>query len=432
MEDELLFETPNGSVITESEAKSKYGNRLQGLLDSGTFKQTDKPAAKKEETKKEVEVTFDVEAFYISPNGSEISGQDVVKKYGERSQSLVDGGTLKKKDASVDSTGETENTGGITPILETEGILSDSGDPTENFQKVNNVVVDGVPFVELSTEEQQNYIDSLKQNDEDEPRLSGENNMFGQPMNTEGSSDFKTMSSYDFNDGDVLQSYVNFNSKKQLPGQKDFLKTTITQDGKVLGDRATPAGMIATEAPRERNLLNKLFYSEEDLDEIDAKGTISKDLLDKVDVDLSDYQAWERENTKEDDFVYSEIRDLINSDEDEQLLIDKRNFQKLSAYTNSLGDDIQNDIDLIGDRLKFESNPESRAILLAKQKALKQAQVKNIGRQYNFLSLFPALQKQDDVKKLRRKEYIMNQIVVNCRRLQVADRYETMEMDAGR
>ena len=409
MEDELLFETPNGSVITESEAKSKYGNRLQGLLDSGTFKQTDKPADKKEETKKEVEVTFDVEAFYISPNGSEISGQDVVKKYGERSQSLVDGGTLKKKDASVDSTGETENTGGITPILETEGILSDSGDPTENFQKVNNVVVDGVPFVELSTEEQQNYIDSLKQNDEDEPRLSGQNNMFGQPMNAEGSSDFKTMSSYDFNDGDVLQSYVNFNSKKQLPGQKDFLKTTITQDGKVLGDRATPAGMIATEAPRERNLLNKLFYSEEDLDEIDAKGTISKDLLDKVDVDLSDYQAWERENTKEDDFVYSEIRDLINSDEDEQLLIDKRNFQKLSAYTNSLGDDIQNDIDLIGDRLKFESNPESRAILLAKQKALKQAQVKNIGRQYNFLSLFPALQKQDDVKKLRRKEYIMNQ-----------------------
>ena len=409
MEDELLFETPNGSVITESEAKSKYGNRLQGLLDSGTFKQTDKPAAKKEETKKEVEVTFDVEAFYISPNGSEISGQDVVKKYGERSQSLVDGGTLKKKDASVDSTGETENTGGITPILETEGILSDSGDPTENFQKVNNVVVDGVPFVELSTEEQQNYIDSLKQNDEDEPRLSGQNDMFGQPMNAEGSSDFKTMSSYDFNDGDVLQSYVNFNSKKQLPGQKDFLKTTITQDGKVLGDRATPAGMIATEAPRERNLLNKLFYSEEDLDKIDAKGTISKDLLDKVDVDLSDYQAWERENTKEDDFVYSEIRDLINSDEDEQLLIDKRNFQKLSAYTNSLGDDIQNDIDLIGDRLKFESNPESRAILLAKQKALKQAQVKNIGRQYNFLSLFPALQKQDDVKKLRRKEYIMNQ-----------------------
>jgi len=409
MEDELLFETPNGSVITESEAKSKYGNRLQGLLDSGTFKQTEKPATKKEETKKEVEVTFDVEAFYISPNGSEISGQDVVKKYGERSQSLVDGGTLKKKDASVDSTGETENTGGITPILETEGILSDSGDPTENFQKVNNVVVDGVPFVELPTEEQQNYIDSLKQNDEDEPRLSGQNDMFGQPMNAEGSSDFKTMSSYDFNDGDVLQSYVNFNSKKQLPGQKDFLKTTITQDGKVLGDRATPAGMIATEAPRERNLLNKLFYSEEDLDEIDAKGTISKDLLDKVDVDLSDYQAWERENTKEDDFVYSEIRDLINSDEDEQLLIDKRNFQKLSAYTNSLGDDIQNDIDLIGDRLKFESNPESRAILLAKQKALKQAQVKNIGRQYNFLSLFPALQKQDDVKKIRRKEYIMNQ-----------------------
>jgi len=334
---------------------------------------------------------------------------DYTKSFEEFTSQYGFNDEVKKKDQSVDSTGETENTDGTTLVQEIPDTLLESGDPTENFQKVNNVVVDGVPFVELPTEEQQNYIDSLKQNDEDEPRLSGQNDMFGQPMNAEGSSDFKTMSSYDFNDGDVLQSYVNFNSKKQLPGQKDFLKTTITQDGKVLGDRATPAGMIATEAPRERNLLNKLFYSEEDLDEIDAKGTISKDLLDKVDVDLSDYQAWERENTKEDDFVYSEIRDLINSDEDEQLLIDKRNFQKLSAYTNSLGDDIQNDIDLIGDRLKFESNPESRAILLAKQKALKQAQVKNIGRQYNFLSLFPALQKQDDVKKIRRKEYIMNQ-----------------------
>ena len=93
MEDELLFETPNGSVITESEAKSKYGDRFQSLLDSGTFKQTDKTADKKEEVK----IDFDVEAFYISPNGSEIKGADVVKKYGNRSQSLVDDGTLKKK-----------------------------------------------------------------------------------------------------------------------------------------------------------------------------------------------------------------------------------------------------------------------------------------------------------------------------------------------
>ena len=97
MEDELLFETPNGSVITESEAKSKYGDRFQGLVDSGTFKQTDKTADKKEEVK----IDFDVDSFYISPNGSEIKGIDIVKKYGNRSQFLVDNGTLKKKDPLV-------------------------------------------------------------------------------------------------------------------------------------------------------------------------------------------------------------------------------------------------------------------------------------------------------------------------------------------
>ena len=38
-EDELLFESPNGNVITESEAKSRYGDRFQGLVDSGTLEQ---------------------------------------------------------------------------------------------------------------------------------------------------------------------------------------------------------------------------------------------------------------------------------------------------------------------------------------------------------------------------------------------------------
>ena len=97
MEDELLFESPNGSVITESEAKSRYGDRFQGLVDSGKLKQTDKTADKKEE----VEVDFDLESFYISPNGTEIKGIDIVKKYGNRSQSLVDDGSLKKKDPLV-------------------------------------------------------------------------------------------------------------------------------------------------------------------------------------------------------------------------------------------------------------------------------------------------------------------------------------------
>ena len=162
MEDELLFETPNGSVITESEAKSKYGDRFQGLLDGGTFKQTDKPLTKKDKPKEEVKIDFDIEAFYISPNGSEITGADVVKKYGNRSQSLVDDGTLKKKDSSVDSTGGMENTGGTTPVQEIPDTLLESGGLLNNNTELNSIMVGEVPFSQLSPQDQQSFYEEIE------------------------------------------------------------------------------------------------------------------------------------------------------------------------------------------------------------------------------------------------------------------------------
>ena len=141
MEDELLFETPNGNVITESEAKSTYGDRFQGLLDSGTLKQTDKTADKK----KEVEIDFDLDSFYISPNGNEIKGIDVVKQYGNRSQSLVDDGSLKKKEEANTESGSEDGSLALSSLqksqklfLEEQGIEVDSGNISGQYNTFLN------------------------------------------------------------------------------------------------------------------------------------------------------------------------------------------------------------------------------------------------------------------------------------------------------
>ncbi len=440
MEDELLFETPNGSVITESEAKSKYGDRFQGLLDGGTFKQTDKPLTKKDKPKEEVKIDFDVEAFYISPNGSEIKGTDVVKKYGNRSQSLVDDGTLKKKDQSVVSTGEEANMVGTTPIQEIPDTLLESGGLLNNNTELNSIMVGEIPFSQLSAQEQQTFYEEIERLEKAEKlNKAAADNPYGirvderfKPLEIEGLDTqkdpiviaaqelySKKNKPTDFSklvegveDTEKIASANRVDLLKKFQKSKNNTNLSFTEDGKIIGNRTIPKGVIGT-TPKVKdenlNWFQKLIMSPEEYNEIEEAKTVNPELLSKMDIDVSDYQAWEAENTKEDGFVYQQVQDLINSDSDNDYLNDKRNFKKLSAYVNSMGDEIENDLSVIENKLLFETNQETRRQLLNTQSKLKAQQIKNISRQYNIISLFPALEGSEDAKKNRREQYIIDQ-----------------------
>jgi hypothetical protein len=436
MEDELLFETPNGSVITESEAKSKYGDRFKGLLDSGAFKETGKTADKKEEVK----IDFDVEAFYISPNGSEIKGTDVVKKYGNRSQSLVDDGTLKKKDPSVVSTGGEANMVGTTPIQETPDTLLESGGLLNNNTELNSIMVGEVPFSQLSAQEQQTFYEEIERLEKAEKlNKAAADNPYGirvdekfKPLEIEGlniekdpivsaaqelynkknaPTDFSKLVE-GVEDTEKIVSANRVDLLKKFQKSKNNTNLSFTEDGKIVGNRTIPKGVIGT-TPKVKdenlNWFQKLIMSPEEYNEIEEAKTVNPELLSKMDIDVSDYQAWEAENTKEDGFVYQQVQDLINSDSDNDYLNDKRNFKKLSAYVNSMGDEIENDLSVIENKLLFETNQETRRQLLNTQSKLKAQQIKNISRQYNIISLFPALEASEDAKKNRREQYIIDQ-----------------------
>ena len=88
---------------------------------------------------------------------------------------------------------------------------------------------------------------------------------------------------------------------------------------------------------------------------------------------------------------------------------DKRNFKKLSAYINSMGNEIENDLSVIENKLLFETNKETRRQLLNTQSKLKAQQIKNISKQYNIISLFPSLENSEDAKQNRREQYIIDQ-----------------------
>ncbi len=446
MEDEVLFETPNGTVITEAEAKTKYSDKFQSLIDGGTLTPTDKPLTPKEKPKEEVQVQFDLEAFYISPNGTEISGKDVVQKYGQRAQSLVDDGTLKKKDQNVVSSGEEENMVGTTPIQETPDTLLESGNLLNNNVELNSIMVGDVPFSQLSPKDQKTFYDEIdrledleklkkarldnpygidaREIDAREAAIKSElmqmDNLSNDPVRSAAQELYNKKNAMpDFSkltqgieDTEKKVAINRFDLLKKYQASKGDINLSFTDDGMIIGNRKTPSGvMYITPEVKDEDLnwFQKLFMSAEEYNEIEEAKTVNPELLDQIDIDVSDYQAWERENTKKDGFVYKQMQDLFVSDSENDYLNDKRNFKKLSAYVSSIGNEIQDDIAVIENKLLFEQTPEKRKQLLSMQSKLKAAQVKNISRQYNIINLFPRLEGSEDAKKNRREEYIINQ-----------------------
>ena len=438
MEDELLYETTNGTIMSESEAKDAFKDQFDEFVSNGRLKISSTTKEKKEETT--TEINFDLNAIYITSDGTEFTGNELIDVYGDEAQSFIDRGSIKKKDQSVVSTGEEASMVGTTPIQETPDTLLESGGLLNNNTELNSIMVGETPFSQLSAQEQQTFYEEIERLEKAEKlNKAAADNPYGirvderfKPLEIEGLDTqkdpiviaaqelySKKNKPTDFSklvegveDTEKIASANRVDLLKKFQKSKNNTNLSFTEDGKIVGNRTIPKGVIGT-TPKVKdenlNWFQKLIMSPEEYNEIEEAKTVNPELLSKMDIDVSDYQAWESENTKEDGFVYQQVQDLINSDSDNDYLNDKRNFKKLSAYVNSMGDEIENDLSVIENKLLFETNQETRRQLLNTQSKLKAQQIKNISRQYNIISLFPALEGSEDAKKNRREQYIIDQ-----------------------
>jgi hypothetical protein len=95
MEDELLYETTNGTIMSESEAKDAFKDQFDEFVSNGRLKISLKIKEKKEETNKEI--NFDLNAIYITSDGTKFTGNELIDVYGDEAQSFIDRGSIKKK-----------------------------------------------------------------------------------------------------------------------------------------------------------------------------------------------------------------------------------------------------------------------------------------------------------------------------------------------
>ena len=77
--DEKYYTTPNGTIVSESTLRSKYGEKFDSFLSDG-------------------KITEVSETVYETPNGSLVQESVLKDKYGEKFNTFLSDGNLKKKE----------------------------------------------------------------------------------------------------------------------------------------------------------------------------------------------------------------------------------------------------------------------------------------------------------------------------------------------
>jgi len=308
-------------------------------------------------------------------------------------------GLKKKESPELPGNGVEE----VTDVS-TEEIQTPSGE-LESINILENTIVDGTPFTELNTDEQQNYINSIETQRKNLREQNSENSRVNliSPLfqNTsqqfeQFEEDFIAKQEADANrtEEQILadQEYDGFmdSSSKQILALNKYMKGNAKKNTEVINGQRV---QIKPELDSEETLSNT---------------EIPNDVFYNTGIDKNDYLVWKTQNRRKEDSSYKQVRDLFFSEKSERKIKEGNMSANLAAYTRSLGDAIEGDIDRIDNQLKFVTDPVIRKQLLETKKGLQNDLVSNIKTGVKISDNFKYLKKtiRDDVKE--RKELFLS------------------------
>lgn len=308
-------------------------------------------------------------------------------------------GLKKKESPELPGNGVEE----VTDVS-TEEIQTPSGE-LESINILENTIVDGTPFTELNTDEQQNYINSIETQRKSLREQNSENSRVNliSPLfqNTsqqfeQFEEDFIAKQEADANrtEEQILadQEYDGFmdSSSKQILALNKYMKGNAKKNTEVINGQRV---QIKPELDSEETLSNT---------------EIPNDVFYNTGIDKNDYLVWKTQNRRKEDSSYKQVRDLFFSEKSERKIKEGNMSANLAAYTRSLGDAIEGDIDRIDNQLKFVTDPVIRKQLLETKKGLQNDLVSNIKTGVKISDNFKYLKKtiRDDVKE--RKELFLS------------------------
>jgi len=89
------YKMPNGDILSEDEAMEEFGDDLQTYIAEGQIVEVEEEESVAQEEAAEEEVSGD--ALFVAPDGSELSEEEARAELGEAFDAAVTSGQLKKK-----------------------------------------------------------------------------------------------------------------------------------------------------------------------------------------------------------------------------------------------------------------------------------------------------------------------------------------------
>ena len=393
------YKTPAGNEYSEEELRSKYGEQFDSLVADGTLElvgeavDTEKknPVVTPSDGEEAVTVsTTETETPLGSSDGLEVNVEQVeevvetvpvedyrnqVKLYDEETSRLIEA----NPDANEQQLEAIFNRGDAPSQDIYDAIESDDNaifDLEEKNNKISTFQNSG--YIGLNPDEGLSKgltlsVDDSNLSDFDKERLRNREKQYGFLNPETGKTEFKKESDID---PDLLNSIELFEKTK-------FKSLNNYDDVRLLN---TPSGL-----------------TREQLD-------LFKDILQNNEVDSDDYFKWEIKNTRGENSIYKFFNNLFGDDEEDQFLLEKRQYEKLQSYKALKLSESSKKLEANISAQKLTTDEEALKTLKAEEKELSAEFVNSVKSVNSTMDSFPKLKELQEDTDLKKRKRLYNSV----------------------
>ena len=396
---------------------------------------------------------------YKTPAGNEYSEEELRSKYGEQFDSLVADGTLelvgeaidteKKNPVVTPSDGEEAVTVSTT---ETETPLGSSDGLEVNVEQVEEVV-ETVPVedyrnqVKLYDEEtsrlieanpganeqqleaifnrddvpSQDIYDAIESDDNAIYDLEEKNNKISTFQNSgyiglnrdEGLNEplleyakGLTLSVDDSNLSDFDKERLRNREKEYGFLNPETGKTEFKKESDIDSDLLNSIELFEKTKFKSLNNYDDVYLTEDDINE----SSLGEDILQKNEVDSNDYFKWEKKNTRGENSIYKFFNNLFGDDEEDQFLLEKRQYEKLQSYKALKLNESSKKLEANLSAQKLTTDEEALKTLKAEEKELSAEFVNSVKSVNSTMDSFPKLKELQEDTDLKKRKRLYNSV----------------------
>ena len=138
----------------------------------------------------------------------------------------------------------------------------------------------------------------------------------------------------------------------------------------------------------------------------DYNTDVSNLVLEGVNIDIGDYEAWEEESQRDESDTFKFVKNLLTTSTTETFNKEQKDFEKIASYKASLLNDLNEDINVVSSKIALAKNPQDIIQLQGIKSELESKFLLELQQLNKLANYFPTLKKYTQDRDLARRKKI--------------------------